>query len=270
MQPDLFPAFTEWGLGNPHARHGLSEHRFLVDHAGSPLSTMAASQEFVFWQVLGIEKRVSADDEKMRFMMCWKRGTRRSLKIFFPEHDDRWGWEECHDPESLYHAATSLEQALGEMLSWSPSHVGRELMIHLNEKAKRATWLAQPPNLPPILHEKMAVETIWKVDRFPAWDGQAKLYFHIVDKNSQYLAAATGTNLGEGDPVHVTIEDALIEFDKRLPGLWRWERAGMSQWNWTPELDYYLKINAIDLTDIQECWVWPKYHQTLRTWAEKL
>ncbi len=238
---------------------------------GSRLSTMAKSQEYAFWQSSEIEKRMSADDAKMRFLLCWQRGERRSLKIFFPEHDDRWGWEECHDAKSLYYAAVYLEKSLGETLSWSPSHVGRELMIHLNEKAKRAAWLAQPPNLPPILHEKMAVESIWKVDSLAPWLSEGKqLYFHIIDKNSQYLAAATGVNLGEDDPVHVTVEDAPIEFDKRLPGLYRWERPGMTQWNWAPEIDYYLRTNALHVADIVECWVWPKYHQSLRTWAETL
>ncbi len=206
-------------------------------------------------------------------LLAWrKRGTReerRAIMLFWPGHDARWGLEEIEEPGRLLSALNALQEALEIDLKWSPGHVARDLMIKANE-GKREMWVRAPNMLPEImsdahymakdLREKIPSE-VWG----PCWGApERELYLHIFDKNSMYLGACTGVNLGEGQP---TLQKN-INFNAKLPGLWHiLMDENQDQWVWTPELEYMLREKDYPII---EAWVWPIYHQTLRSWAETL
>ena len=208
------------------------------------------------------ETRKSTDSKGVPLaVLAWRKsGThdeRRSIMIQFPGYDTRWGLEEITGPTRLLCALNALQDELELPMMWSPGHVGRELMKREND-ARRREWVRAPGQLPEIMGDvHYMAKDLRKKE--PLVEGG---YLHIFDKNSMYLAAATGCNLGEGQP---TLQKQII-FNPKWPGLWRYG----DQWLWTPELEYHLKCEDIAGAIIEEAWVWPLYHQTLRSWGEAL
>lgn len=232
---------------------------------GSTFSHLA--RELITHEVEGLEMRVSKRrDGTPRFLLMWYRGF-KSVKVGFPEHDDRWPWQACTDSDVLARSIHYLQEAINMEIAWSPGHVGQELMLAHNRNHE--TWL-QPAHLPAEVKKHLARDMQWKrpltreEKRVPMW-------FHLFDKNSQYLAACTSTLLGEGSPEHL-IEDKIdgITFKAYIPGLWNVEGMG---WLWTPELEYrFATLESMGALRpiIHEAYVWPKYHQALRSWGEDL
>lgn len=181
-----------------------------------------------------------------------------SVKIAWPEWDDRWPWRRCCDAPTLLKSLLYLQDALEVKVEWSPGHTGQALMEQCNEK--HPNWLA-PVELPATVKAHTVVDMKWK--RPLTKDEQRPgMWFHAFDKNSAYLAACTGVNLGEGEPEHITEH---VTFQARVPGLWR---IG-DTWIWTPELEY-LFTEMGDRPEIEEAYVWPCYHQALRSWGEHM
>ncbi len=198
-------------------------------------------------------------------LLAWRKqgmhDERRSIMIHFPGHDPRWGLEEIEEPQRLLSALNALQETLDMPIAWSPGHVGRDLMARLNG-GSREMWVRAPGQLPEIMSDVhyMAQNLRRRQEIAP---GDLGKYLHIFDKNSMYLAAATGCNLGEGQP---TLQHN-IAFNPKWPGLWHYK----DQWLWTPELEYLLKYeNSFTGQIVPEAYVWPFYHQTLRSWGETL
>lgn len=235
----------------------------------SRLSKLAASDPQMFQADDKIDMRATTTTKGIpMFMLAWKReGTwkeRNAVKIAFPEHDERWPFRDCVTATTLLKSGTILEHQLGCEIAWGPGHVGLELIKGKN--AKRQEWI-RPSKFDPFIETQPVHELEWKAPLV------GKKFVHIRDKNSQYLAATTSLNLGAGD----MLPPKKIDFNPKLPGLWeihlsrhpnlRFFPAG-HQWLWTPEMEYvrqttddFIWLNAI---------VWPEYHQTLRSWGEKM
>lgn len=204
-------------------------------------------------------------DGTPRFLLVWRKegnyAQRQSVKIGFPEHDDRWPWQEVKDARTLIMSIQYLQHAIGYEIAWSPGHTGQDLI--LEENRYHENWLE--PSGEPIVIRKNLAKALQMKRSLSAFNGE--LYIHLFDKYAQHLAACTGANFGQGSPHHLLND---VPFNALTPGLW--DVAGMGKL-WTPELAY--RFVELDDTEqerplITEAWVWPEYHQLLRSWAEKL
>jgi hypothetical protein len=194
---------------------------------GTHLS-QAADRNFIVgvgeeWDVFASYSRM--EENRPMFARIWRKKTPgragRTIYIGFPEWGT-WPWT-CPDVVTLLATVSYIESALGLPVLWSPGRMALDLLKALNLE-KRASWLSPlstdlrtlPTNdgkTLPIM--KCARDLTWKRQLTPR---EKKMkWVHKYDKNSMYLAAATGLLVGESDPLHVE-GDA---FDERLPGIWR-------------------------------------------------
>jgi hypothetical protein len=197
---------------------------------------------------------------------------RRTIRIFFPEHDSRWGLEHFRDFD-LLEAVTSAEKALGVRLDYSPGHTGIDLLRELNSNA----WW-QPCDLTALgiaSGNAHAVAIKFKAPP-PAIFGIG--YFHTYDKRSMHLGAACNINIGEGSPEFLPFATTEI-LKEHMPGVWEIILDNVPvpleqtfkighQWIWTPELWTLHKMGATFA--MGDAYVWKKYHPALRAWAEHL
>jgi hypothetical protein len=217
------------------------------------------------------------------FLHMWRTSgsfvDRRTIKVGFPEHDDRWPWVDITDPSILLRTVLYLQDALECEIEWSPGHTSRSIIQKLNT-GQREQWL-RAAALPDVMKDtKNFAKDLREHRSLTDAERRPGQFLHIFDKNSQYLAAATSTNLGEGSPDYACAPIAERQyFDAKLPGLWQawiqsdhWlaHRYEGQNWFWTPEYEYLLRNGAI--TDEGACHYWPRprYHETLRTWGESL
>jgi len=223
---------------------------------------------------------VSKDDtlDRPMFARIWQRGGRgregRAVWIGFAEYC-RFGWEDIRDPQVLLDTVSCLEKAVGVPVRWSPGHIGVELIKKLNE-GKRENWVRESTlDLKSLPFNRAARDLIWKTVDLGAL--RKGLYLHQYDKNSSYLAAATGVQLGAGDPVHVE----LVE-DATLPGIYkvRFELAespytgvvlpAVINTDWvTPDIISMARTLGYRI-DILEAWQFVEKHRTLESWAKAL
>lgn len=239
------------------------------------------------WDVFASYSRVHTD--RPMFVRAWKKNTPgregRTIYVGFPEWG-AWGWKNL-DTVTLLATISYLHAALGLPLMWSPGYMALDLLKALNVE-KRADWLKAPSvdlqKLPleggetfPIM--RSARDLTWKRD-LTTKEKRMK-FIHKYDKNSMYLAAATGLLVGEGDPVRVGADS----FDDRLPGLW-YVRATQGESAYDghqlpnparlPHLTTAMVACARRLgwrVEIVEGYQWREqgmYHRTLETWANTL
>jgi len=225
----------------------------------------------------------SNKDGSVNFLHMWRTSgsfvDRRTIKVGFPEHDARWGWDQLTDPGILLRAILYLQDALEIEIDWSPGHVSRDI-IQLRNIGTRVGWL-RDASLPDLMKDTRNFAKDLREHRpFSENEKHGKKYLHVFDKNSMYLAAATSTNLGEGTPDYAGAPIAEAQaFDAKLPGLWQasiksehWlaKRYEGQHWLWTPEYEYLLRNGAVEWEGSCYYWPRPRYHETLRTWAESL
>ncbi len=259
-----------------------------------PGSRLSQAADKTFIESAGEEWDVFASYSRMEgnrpmFARIWKRNTPgwagRTVYVGFPEWGT-WPWM-CPDVVTLLATVSYIESALGLPVLWSPGRMALDLLKALNLE-KRASWLSPlstdlrtlPTNggkTLPIM--KCARDLTWKRE-LTAREKKMK-WVHKYDKNSMYLAAATGLLVGEGDPEHVE-GDA---FDERLPGIWRIhaERAdslydsvtlpspARMEWLTTAMVTCAIKMSY--QVQVLEGYQWNKqgmYHRTLESWANTL
>lgn len=239
------------------------------------------------WDTFASTSRM--DEKRPMFARIWRKKTSghagRTIYVGFPEHSS-WPWK-CPDTITLLATVTYLEQAVGMPMVWSPGYMALALLKALNLE-KRASWLKPlttdlrtlPTNTGKTLPiARTARDLTWK-RQLTAKEKRQK-YLHKFDKNSMYLASATGLLVGEGDPEHVD-GDA---FDERLPGFWhvKTEQGGSPydsinlpsparlEWLTTAMVSCARKLGY--RMDILEGYQWReegRYHRTLETWAKML
>jgi hypothetical protein len=223
----------------------------------------------------------SKDDTSGRPMYArlWLRGARgregRTVWIGFAEYC-RFGWEDIRDPQVLLDAVSCLEKTLGVPVRWSPGHIAIELIKKLNE-GKRESWVRESTmDLKSLPFNRAARDLIWKTSDLGAM--REGLYLHQYDKNSAYLAAATGVQVGAGDPIHVE-----GDVDATLPGIYnvRFDvgespyRAGgllppVINTDWvTPDIIAMARTLGYQV-DVVEGWQFTEKHRTLESWAKTL
>jgi hypothetical protein len=239
------------------------------------------------WDVFASYSRL--EEDRPMFARIWRKNTSgregRTIYVGFPEWGT-WPWK-CPDVVSLLATLTYTESALGLPVVWSSGHMALDLLKALNLE-KRASWLSPlttdlrtlPTNDGRTLPvKKCARDLTWKRTLTPR--DKKKKWVHKYDKNSMYLAAATGLLVGEGDPEHVEGN----AFDERLPGIWRIraERADTlydgvqlpsptrMEWLTTAMATCAMKMGY--QVEMLEGYQWNKpgmYHRTLESWANTL
>lgn len=203
------------------------------------------------------EKSTIDRDGTPRFLLVHDLET--TVKVAWPEWDDRWPWRRCTDANTLLHSLLYLQDALQAKVEWSPGRTGQKLMGQFNKK--HPTWL-DPVELPDVVKTNTAVDMKWKRELTDE-EQQPGMWMHAFDAYSKYLAACTSANLGEGSPIHV---EKFGAFNPSIAGLWR---VG-DEWLWTPELELLLAEYPGKRAAIAESWQWPKSHQALRAWGEHM
>lgn len=255
-------------------------HDFQLDSVwilpGSQLSWLAGNYDECFpASGEGYDGRTSFQRSKLACMHLWHTAGssdyRRTISVHFPEHDPRWGWQNIRSAPDLLYAILYLRVALGCEIEWGPGSTGKSLMEKLNE-GPRASWVRES-DLSMLPLRAYAQDLEWKSlpDELP----EGPLYFHAYDKNSMYLGSCTSANLGEGTPSYLK----QPSFAPLCPGLWGIHLAHDTpyypagrHWLWTPELEFLVRTETGPVSGlvIEDAFLWEKYHQTLRSWGERL
>src|SRR6266700_638552 len=158
--------------------------------------------------------------------------------IAFPAHG-RWK-DAKNDDKGIWYLPSSyflnttisyIEQEIGIPLSWSPGHVGIELL--------RNEHLATREHIEPLsvtlrpewdkLARQMMVPVSWRKLQRSGVPGLSeedcsKKYVIGLDKNAQYLGTASSVTLGNGNYAHV---DASHYDDKSI-GFWKYKVVDVS------------------------------------------
>lgn len=213
---------------------------------------------------------------------------RRIVYIHFPQFDNRWaddkvnGWTlaDVENPKTLLAALYYLFLALGVDIG-APGYTGIELMKETNSSAARVPFVRQADLS--VLPEHREIDL--QFCRPLTEQEQAQGFLHIYDRNSMYLAAATGAEMGEGAPDYIgTSIDTLLAWEKRPTGVWHIiARAPAApdmrlmeivsqfmnegeQWAYTPAVETFLALGySVEFVD---AWVWRKTHRTLQPWGK--
>ncbi len=206
---------------------------------------------------------------------------KRLVMIGIPEHDSRWAedgvdaWAlaDVEDPIILLGALCYLRDSLGIDVLYSPGWTGQAMMKSTSKIHPEWAALADLSMLP----RWTEGDVLWTRPLSEAEQGMK--YLHFYDRNSMYLAATTGAELGEGTPDHITSNiDTIFRMSKSA--VWHISIEG----NPYPELppltpkretwaDVAIVRMAMDMgysVTIHEGYVWTRYHRTLQTWAKQL
>lgn len=174
-----------------------------------------------FWNVHFTQIEATRNSPaRMKRVTAWRTAgswdEKRTITILFPEHDT-WEWSET-DPRTILRAILELEDTLGIPIENSPGATGRSLMKYENRLvSNHPSWIRKPQidlSLLPCM--EAGRDLAWKrplTEYIPnGW------YLHVYDKNSQYLSAATGAMLGEGDPIYYANKEYRT-YDPELLGV---------------------------------------------------
>lgn len=182
------------------------------------------------------------------------------------------------DPAALASRLDLYARHVGVPFGRSAAYSGHDLLLRVD--GRRKIVLDGPADPPPVHASGTGLVTFQRV---PSGDEAGRRFVHSYDATAAWLAAAQGTELGVGEPVH---QDQPV-FDPRLPGLWlvtrpRWDtwaipdpfttrrrRDNGPAWYYTPLLALAADLLGAEIRPA-EAWVWPKNTRYLDLWAGEL
>jgi hypothetical protein len=206
------------------------------------------------------------------------RGGQKQIIVIFCASITKWHWlKKDITPRQLLLTITYLERALEVPVGSGPSTVGMKLLTKIAQERKHPEWIARPNvDLTSMPWDEAARDLIW--ERPFSHDEKKKRYLHKIDKNSAYLRACVALQFGVGDPVH---EDGSASYSEKRVGIWRcsvkapasilenlppvWDGG---EWIAGPIIKL-LQGQGYEVA-IHEGWIFPKQHEVLRAWAEKI
>jgi hypothetical protein len=202
---------------------------------------------------------------------------REAVEIALPERDPRWPFQMVGDPVVLFATISYAEQVLGVSMSWSPGHVGQELMRETNQ-GRRAAYIRPSQSDLSIFQAHQQLDLHWSRQPSPVERGWP--FVHGYDKNAMYIGAAAAASLGAGEYTYQT----RPAFSPGLPGLWHIRISGSSHfdgqrlphptdgrdesWQYTPTVKLALDVGYE--VEVLEGYFFTEYHRTLRYWAERI
>lgn len=220
------------------------------------------------------------------FARIWERNGPRGITYLGYPDRGRWQWEieqpldilatvmylEDVFSQHIEHVpATTLGARIPVHVRWSPGHMGQQLLKKVS--SAHPEWLRDASyDLRELPFNQAAQDLNWKGEL--TRDDVGK-WLHHYDKNSAYLAACCGVQLGTGDPVHV--ERGYI--DCKLPGIYRvrvLESGNLNappllhdkEW-FTSDLLQYACSRGYQF-EVLEGYQFQDYHQALAKWAKTL
>jgi hypothetical protein len=207
---------------------------------------------------------------------------KRLVMIGLPEHDSRWsedgidGWAlaDVEDAITLLGALCYLRDALGVDVLYSPGYVGQAMMKDMNQGHAEWVALSDLSMLPTWIEgDVLWTRPLTEIE-------QSKKYLHFYDRNSMYLAATTGAELGEGSPDYVQASDAENVFSACKCGVWRVSILGNPCSDLppiVPKQETWADVSIVRVARdlgysvmIYEGYVWKRYHRTLQPWSKRL
>lgn len=216
------------------------------------------------------------------FLSGWPNSGGAQAQLGIPERSNRWmALKSCADATTLYAAIQYLQELLGVAIAWGPGRVGIELIKQVNT-GRRAGYLRRCERALDLFvryaREYHHTDLLWA--RPLDEREQQYAWLHRYDKNSAYIGAASGANLGAGEYVY----QANPAFDPKAPGVWHIMLDGESifngrdlphptggaldSWQHTPMVK--VAMDAGYQVKILEAATFPEYHQTLRPWYEAI
>ncbi len=215
---------------------------------------------------------------------------KRLIYFGFPEHDpkwmidsEEWALADIENATELLDVIRSTEAALsprriikGQVeqepfhLAWSPGYSGMALIKGMLKLYGHVGWLREADlSMLPACSEPGGF--LWK--RALTGNERTAKYIHFFDRNSQFPAACTGAELGEGSPIYATA------FTEKLPGVWHVNvLPGFSNreelpplptgelWAYTPTVQAMKALGSV--VTVYDGWVWTTHHRTLQEWAK--
>lgn len=185
--------------------------------------------------------------------------SRNLRSIIWPQHSG-WQWQPPMTAIEMLAALNTLQGNLLSKLSSSPGVSGRNYVVSQLTNLQKQHYLTSVEMDLMTLPFGEAKSMAWKrdlswvketeatpefddFDTFMgilgglcyelyedagAWPKDMPLYVHCIDKNSDYLSALAGLDLGIGDPVPLTADHiaAIQETEKPNPGLYRIKVTG--------------------------------------------
>ena len=184
-----------------------------------------------------------------------------------------------------------VRDLLGQPYLMSPGATGTALLALTQSTASKGRLREPIEQPPPALAKRCNLaEPEWNWRRAVSTEEASRATRAVrYDVNAQYLAAAALTELGLGDPEHVTDPDRLagaLTTKALPPGYWLVDRvpgphpelpdlldadqgADGQLWVTTPSLRAVLEA-GYTLDAPREAWVWPDQTRWLQRWAEGL
>ncbi len=222
---------------------------------------------------------------------------KRLVYFGFPEHDSKWmtdseEWAlaDVENPIELLDIILSTEMALSPCrtikghvesepfyLAYSPGWSGMDILKKTLKLYNHVDWM-KPADLSMLPNVSEPGGFLWKRPLAPGVDRGWK-YIHFYDRNSQYPAAATGAECGEGTPDYFP-PNLIHRPNLKLPGVWKIRTFPPEANNLglLPSLPigevwaYSLTIQAYEAlgysVEFIEGYQWPVHHRTLQDWAK--
>lgn len=232
----------------------------------------------------------------------WQRGHARPVNILFPQFTGWYGsasapgWMYGKLPHNIIITLHYLEKELGVPIGGSPGRVG---WAYLKELRAAPGWTEAIPGVDwKAMHfeSKAATDLIWhRPLKQSERESPVTLYLQKYDEAAAYPYAASQTDMGVGEPLHMDARDAHIAslHEKGSPqsvGVWRCTiNYDASRYNplmppvWKEELGTYagsegwiagpiirlLRSQGHEVI-VHEGYIFPERHDVLKRWAENL
>jgi hypothetical protein len=221
-------------------------------------------------------KKVTEDNEYVKFVRAFKRDGTNDILITVPEYEVLWKFTDYEDisPNDLAIMLVVLRDKLEMDLYNSPTKIGISLLEYLTTNSNFFWLRSSDTNLNNI---PTATSLVWR------YKGKVspKKYLHVYDKNGAFLSSYQSALMGSGNAIHY--DD--MQFDENKVGVWKVTISGSSMYNgidlplpyneyatngyyWTPELKI-AKMLGYDIT-VHECYIWNESHYIFRLWAKLL
>ena len=200
-------------------KHGLNA-LWITPGASWPMSDFFETPEGSGWNFKRFPQDPAQDISSCSGYCTNASADARNLRMLVWPQNTGWDWDE-RDPLALLDAINLLQTGLGVNLSSSPGVTGRAFILRDLAARKAAHYLSSvEKNLHDLPFKNGAKSLAWKAETI--WTGE-RCYLHYIDKNSQFLSASGGLEIGIGNPVRCSAEDiALIHKQKKAkPGLYR-------------------------------------------------
>lgn len=200
-------------------KHGL-DALWITPGANWPMADLLRVPEGSGWMLKRFPRDPEQDTSSISGYCTNASADARNLRMLVWPQNTGWDWDE-RDPLALLDAINLLQQGLGVNLSSSPGVTGRSFILRDLAMRKAAHYLSSVEfDLHDIPFKNGAKSLAWKRRAIGVGD---RHYLHYIDKNSQFLSASGGLDIGIGNPVRCTAEDiAKINQEKKAkPGLYR-------------------------------------------------